>query len=498
MMRQLLPFIAAVLLTACGPRIPEEYTASRSLPDIYPDYINVTVPVNIAPLTFEMNGGADEMVARYTVGDTEYLFGGDKIQPDEDDWRALTALARDKAMTVEVYARHDDQWMRYKPFNILVSNDSIDAWLSYRLISPSYVGYEELTISQRCLENYDERVIYDNMLCSVEGAGQCINCHHYQQYNPGRMQFHARQNQGGTVIVYDGKVQKINMRNDSLISTGVYPAWHPWLKLIVYSTNKPHQSFHVTNPNKIEVFDSESDMIAYDVEKNEVTHIENAPNEFEVFPFWAPDGKTLYYCSAHFERKDSTGSVTEVVERGMELKYNLYKKAFNPETMQFGERQLVFDAAALNLSATLPRISPDGRWLVFTMASYGVFHIWHRDADLWVMDLRTGSVRPMKECNSPETESYHAWSSNGRWLVISSRRDDGNYTRPFFSHVDKDGKASKPFELPTADPDYHRQFLKCYNVPEFTKSPVTIKPQDFADVLKKEGVAVKYVPRLHR
>jgi hypothetical protein len=104
----------------------------------------------------------------------------------------------------------------------------------------------------------------------------------------------------------------------------------------------------------------------------------------------------------------------------------------------------------------------------------------------------------MKECNSPETESYHAWSSNGRWLVISSRRDDGNYTRPFFSHVDKDGKASKPFELPTADPDYHRQFLKCYNVPEFTKSPVTIKPQDFADVLKKEGVAVKYVPRLHR
>ena len=77
--------------------------------------------------------------------------------------------------------------------------------------------------------------------------------------------------------------------------------------------------------------------------------------------------------------------------------------------------------------------------------------------------------------------------------MFSSRRDDGTFTRPFFAHVGKDGKWSKPFELPQADPDYHRQFLRCYNIPEFMRGPVTISPQTFADLLKGDGEPVKYV-----
>jgi hypothetical protein len=105
-------------------------------------------------------------------------------------------------------------------------------------------------------------------------------------------------------------------------------------------------------------------------------------------------------------------------------------------------------------------------------------------------------VRPLKELNSSDTESYHTWSSNSRWLVFSSRRDDGVYTRPFFAHVNADGKFDKPFELPKADPDFHRQFMKCYNIPEFMRGPVSIAPQTFADVLKGEGEPVKYVRQL--
>ena len=486
-------FLPLFVLISCGPRVPDDYTTSNEQPDIYPDYKEVTVPVNMAPLTFEMDREAESMVARFTAGDEKVLCGGDKIQPDEDDWQRLVAQATGKAIGVEVYARHDGQWTKYKPFNIYVSGDSIDPYLSYRLICPSYVSYEELTINQRCLENYDERVIYDNMLCSMEGEGngQCINCHNYQQYNPGRMQFHARQHLGGTVIAYDGKIKKVNMRNDSILSAGVYPAWHPWLNLIVYSTNNTSQTFQVTDPNKIEVFDSESDLIAYDVERNEVTNM-------EVFPFWAPDGKTLYYCSAHFEYADSTDHGKDIIKRRKEVKYNIYSKKFDPETMTFGERHLVFDAAGLDMSATLPRVSPDGRWLVFTMGKYGVFHIWHRDADLWVMDLHTSTPRPLSEVNSRDTESYHSWSSNGRWLVFSSRRYDGEYSRPFFAHLGKDGKWGKPFELPCSDPDRHRQLMRSYNVPEFMSGAVEISPQTFADALKGDGEPVKYVPRLSK
>ncbi len=488
--------LCLAMMGCSGPSVPEVFTESKDLPKIYPDYTNVTIPMNIAPLTFELDEVVDEMIARYAVGDKELVFEG-KAQPQMDDWRVLTEKAKGGAMTVDVYARRADQWTHYKPFNIFVSPDSIDSYLSYRLIYPSFVDYKTLTISQRCLENYDESVIYDNVLCGLEKDRQCINCHSYQQYNPERMQFHARQNFGGTIIAYDGHIKKVDMKNDSILSAGVYPAWHPWLKLIVYSTNMTAQSFHTTHHNKIEVYDSESDLIAYDIDKGEVTNLENDANELEVFPAWAPDGKTLYYCSAHFEWKDSAlTKVDEIIKRSQEIKYNIYRKRFNPETMAFGPRELVFSADSLHKSATLPRISPDGRYLMFALAEYGVFHIWHHDADLWLLDLQTGQARALQEINSPDTESYHSWSSNGKWVVFSSRRDDGTYTRPFFAHIDNNGHGTKPFELPSADPDYHRQFMRCYNIPEFMHGPVTTKPQTFAEILKGEGTPVKYVQKL--
>jgi hypothetical protein len=485
-------------VVGCGsPSLPDSFSETNRLPKIYPDYTDVTVPINIAPLTFQLDEAADEMIARYAVGDEEVVCAG-KAQPDADQWRMLADKAKGAAITVDVYSRTAQQWTHYKPFSIFVSPDSIDSYLSYRLIFPSFVSYEALTINQRCLENYDEAVIYDNVLCSFEKDGQCINCHHYQQYNPNRMQFHARQNKGGTVIAYDGKIKKVNMRNDSILSAGVYPAWHPWLNLIVYSTNKTAQSFHTVDHNKIEVYDTQSDLIAYDVEKGEVTNLENDSTELEVFPAWAPDGKTLYYCSAHYEKRDSSLSKgQEITKRAKELKYNIYSKSFDPQTMTFGPRQLVFAADSIDKSATLPRLSPDGRYLLFAVAEFGVFHIWHHDADLWLMDLQTGAAGPAAELNSPDTESYHSWSSNGKWVVFSSRRDDGTYTRPFFAHTDGNGKFTKPFELPSADPAYHRQFMRCYNIPEFMRGPVTITPQTFADVLKGDGEPVKYVHVLH-
>ena len=499
MMRHLFTIIAsALLLTACGPELPTKFAESQSLPMIYPDYTDVTIPVNLAPLTFQMDVPADEMAARFACGDQQLICSGSKIQPDATDWQTLVEAAKGRAITVDVYASVKGQWTHYKPFKIYVSPDSIDPYISYRLIAPSYVTYNDLTISQRCLENYDESVVYDNMLCTDGSQGQCINCHNYQNYNPNRMQFHARQNMGGTIVAYDGDIRKINMRNDSLLAAGVYPAWHPWLKLIVYSTNLTHQTFHTVNPNKIEVFDTRSDLMAFDIEKNEVTNLESGMGELEVFPCWSPDGKAIYYCSAHLEYHDSIDEGQEYMMRAEQVKYNIYKKDFDPDSRAFGPRQLVFDAAALDKSATLPRISPDGRYLMFAMARYGVFHIWHRDADLCLIDLKTGHARTMKEINSDDVESYHSWSSNGRWVVFSSRRYDGNFTRPFFAHIDQRGRGAKPFELPQSDPDYHRQFLRSYNIPEFMSGPVTIGPQAFARVLSGEGEPVKYVTRLSK
>ena len=497
-----LAVVLLALLSCRQAQVPGQYRQLSTDPKIYPDYIGVTIPVNMAPLCFELMTAADDAVTRYTCGDRELVCGGLKARPELDEWKALTASASGKSIRVEVFAEKGGQWVGFKPFDIYVSPDSIDPWMSYRLISPSFVSYEELSINQRCLENFDERIIVDNMLCSTEAGGQCINCHSYQQYNPERMQFHARQTCGGTVISYDGKLWKVDMQHDSLLSAGVYPAWHPTERLIAYSTNKTMQSFHTADANKIEVLDSESDLILLDIDANSISTVEQQPHELEIFPAWSPDGRELYFCSAHFEYRNDSVDLEEITLRAQELKYNIYRKSFDPKTRQFGPRQTVFRADSLvtptdslGLSATLPRISPDGRWLLFTVGQWGCFHIWHHDADLWLMDLASGEARPLEACNSDDTESYHSWSSNGRWIVFSSRRNDGVFTRPFIAHIDAEGHAAKPFELPTADPDRHRQLLKSYNVPELMHGPVSLTPRQAAQALKSDGRPVGYATR---
>lgn len=492
-----LPLLAALVLTACGgAQVPSSFTENGKLPKIYPDYENVTVPVNIAPLSLELMTPAEDVVTRYSFGSNEIVCGGRKAEPDLDEWKQLTAAAKGHAIKVDIYAQQQGQWSHFKAFNIYVSPDSIDPYISYRLIAPSYVTYEELTINQRCLENYDESVIYNNMLASTEEKGQCINCHNCQQGNPNRFQFHARQNHGGTLVDYDGKLTKVNMKNDSTISAGVYPAWHPWKKLIAYSTNRTMQSFHTRDLNKVEVLDSQSDLILYDLEHNTVQTIRADSSEFEVFPCWSPDGKYLYYCSAHFEYKDTIPHATEAIMRAQEIKYSVYRLPFNDKTMTFGPRETVLDAAGQGKSATFPRISPDGRFLLTSIGGWGCFHVWHRDADLWMTDLKSGKSWPLTQANSPCAESYHEWSSNGRWIMFSSRRTDGNFTRPFIAHIDKNGHASKAFELPQRDPDYHRQFLKSYNVAVFMRGPVTVDPKQIASTLRNDNVEpVKYKGR---
>lgn len=530
----------SLFFIACSPSVPDSFVEVDTLPTIYPDYIDVTVPGNIAPLHFHIDHEAEaaNFVTRITVGAEEWAIEGEDVRPGISRWKQMkdAALNADGQITIEVFIQQDGRWQRRKPFNITVSKDSIDPYISYRLISPSYVTYEDLTINQRCLENFDESLIYGNMINSDEENGQCINCHHAQWYNPDRIQFHVRQYLGGTVIAYDGKLQKINLKTDSTISAGVYPTWHPTKPWIVYSTNSTGQSFHTRDTQKIEVQDTKSNLIFYNLETNEVTPITRDTTDLDCFPFWSPDGKYIYYVSCHWERRDTMQMDFEFIKHYKDVQYNLYRKPFDEKTLTFGPRELMYDAIARNRSVTLPRVSPDGRWLMFTEGLFGIFHIWHNDADLFLMDLTQAkpteptpvtrfntknlpdeyyaqtknnveldnivdslneaqgvqhvlpaAIRNIQELNSRDVESWHCWSSNGTWVIFSSRRDDGNFTRPFIAHHDGNGHFSRPFELPQDNPQYHRQFMRSYNIPEFLTGPVTIKPQEFAKVVKNDA-----------
>lgn len=492
--------IIGMMMTSCsGPSVPSDATKTGKAPSIYPDYTGVTVPSNLCPTNFMLTD-CDEAVARLSFGELSFTYGEDnKVVIDEDEWKQLCAAAAgdSKGITVEVYGRKDDKWLSYNSFPIYVAKDTIDPYISYRIIQPSYVAYEDLAIVQRNITSYEESDIYNNQMLHSEENGQCINCHSFKNNSTDNMLFHMRQYCGGTMIVHNGEIKKLDLKTDSTISAGVYPAWNPKADVIAFSTNITRQIFHTKNPAKIEVLDYESDLVLYDLEKNEISTISNGKEDLECFSTWSPDGKTLYYTSAYLLHADSIAKAKKMQSHYTELKYNIYSRSFDLNTHKFGEPQLVFDAKSMDKSATLPRVSPDGRYLTFSLGNYGCFHVWHKDADVCIIDL-SDSAHPFvdtKSINSPESESYPSFSSNGRWIMVDSRRIDGNYTRPYIAYFDAQGKCHKAFEVPQKDPELNLLLLRSYNRPEFMKEKVKITPQQFAAKAKEDAEKAKYVSK---
>ena len=483
--------VAMMLLASCvsHPDVPSSSKEAKCLPAIFPDYCNVTVPYNIAPLNFMLPADEYEVcVARFTMPDgQQQTYGhGVKVQIPESEWHDMLNAAKGKSIKVEVWGQKDSEWLSFNPFEIHVAEEPIDDYISYRLIEPSYVAWSFMEIAQRNLTSFEESQIFNNEITMNDRKiGQCINCHSYQNYKTDNMLFHVRLSNAGTVIVNDGKVSRVNLKRDYTISGGVYPAWHPTAKLIAFSTNKTRQAFHTAHPNKIEVYDEASDLILYDVETDSVQVVSNDSTLLEVYPTWSPDGKYLYYCKSvplpeELRDKDIRAFYQKV-------QYNLYRRSFDLATHGFGDEELIYDAASQNKSATLPRISPDGRYLLFAKGQYGCFHIRHYDADIVCMPLdeQYPSELDLTKLNSEGfQDSYPSWSSNGHWIMVASRREDGNYCRVYFSYF-SNGKAEKAFLLPQEDPEQNTFLLKSYNRPEFMVEPVRISVEEFSKVFDK-------------
>ena len=481
---------ALLLLSSCAshPDVPSSAKEAKCLPAIYPDYCNVTVPCNIAPLNFMLPADQYEAcVARFTTPDGKQQTYGDgvKVQIPEEEWHAMLDASKGKSIKVEVWGQKEGEWLSFTPFEIFVADQPIDEYLSYRLIEPSYVAWTFMEIAQRNLTTFEETQIFNNEITmNNREKGQCVNCHSYQNYKTDNMLFHVRLANAGTVIVNDGKISKVNLKRDYTISSGVYPSWHPTAKLIAFSTDLTRQAFHTSNPNKIEVYDLASDLILYDVETDSVSVVSNDSTLLEVYPTWSPDGKYLYYCKSvplPEEMRDKDIRTTYP-----KIQYNIYRRSFDVATHIFGDEELVYDAASNDKSATLPRISPDGRYLLFAQGQYGCFHIRHNDGDIVCMplDAETPTFLDLSNLNSEGTpDSYPSWSSNGHWIMVASRREDGNFCRVYFSYF-KDGKVSKAFLLPQEDPEHNTFLLKSYNRPEFMVEPVKISVNEFSKVFE--------------
>ena len=108
-----------------------------------------------------------------------------------------------------------------------------------------------------------------------------------------------------------------------------------------------------------------------------------------------------------------------------------------------------------------------------------------------MMDLQTGVIDTLSVVNSNKSDTYHSWSSNSRWFVFASKRDDGLYGKPYFCYVDSNGKAHKPFCLPQQHPSFYDNTLKSFNAPELGKGKLPFDVDDVARAMKQEAEPFK-------
>lgn len=453
------------LLTACTESVTDAVKVDR-LPKIYPDYTGVTIPAGIAPLDFNVEENGTEKVDVTVRGSRggEMHTQGEWAEWDIDEWHQLTKDNIGGKLAVTVCDKNGEgQWHQYRTFDIYISKYSLDDYgLTYRRIQPGYEVGGNIGIYQRDIHTFNEEA----MMTETALPGRCFNCHTPNRANPKQLTLQVRGEGGGTLVQKDCKQTWINTKTDSTKAAGSYAYWHPDGRYCAYAVNSVHQSFFTDKDRNLEVYHLFGDVMVLDTETNELilSPLLSTP-DVEIFPAFSADGNTLYY---------STSQNCNVPAEYEKVKCSLCKIAFDPKTGQFGNKvDTLLNGPTTNKSYVLVRPSYDGRWLMYCVADRCNFPISQRESDLWLMNLRTGETRAIKEVNTNESESYHNWSSNSRWFVYSSKGENGMYSLAYMASVDDNGRVTKPFLLPQRNPrKYYRDSFDSFNCPDFTLEKV--------------------------
>ena len=471
--------VALMLLGCSGHDFADAVDGSAGPLVIYPDYKEVTIPANIAPLNFryamkDIRGAK----TTFTLGERSVTLKGTEVEWRLGAWKAFLADAAGQTVTVSAEAVVDgqpvsDRWSFY------VSEDAVDGWLTYRLIEPAYQMFNEVSIMERCVENFDETTICDHTVTD----NSCMNCHVHGQQRGDYSLYYIRGPKGGSILNKDGKLRKLTLNAPGMLSGTVYGELHPSGRFGVFSTNIILPSFHAMPGRRMEVYDSASDLTVADFDNNVMINLPHVAQseKWETFPCFSADGKSVYWCVA-----DSLLVPDDLAQ----VRYDLVRADFDTSNGHISTQvDTVWSAQAHQASACHPKASPDGRWLLFTVADYGTFPLFHTESTLNLMDLETGEVRPLDEIKGDKSDTYHSWSSNSRWFVFASKRGDGTYGKPYFCHLDGDGRTTKPFVLPQKSSRFYLYNLKSFNIPDLGSSSTGMTIRDAARMFKMSNEA---------
>jgi tetratricopeptide (TPR) repeat protein len=313
----------------------------------------------------------------------------------------------------------------------------------------------------------------------LEGLHTCTNCHSFSRDGKTLgMDVDGPQNDKGTYAIASVS-PRMSIRNEDVITWNAYPDKPAGSHTIGFlSQVSPDGRYAVTTLNEevyvanfkdyrfLQVFYPTRGILAlYDRTTREMKALPGAddPRYVHTDGVWSPDGKYLVFARALARdayppgRKlaEYAGDPNEVPNQ-----YDLYRIPFNGGAG--GRPEPIAGASGNGMSNSFPKISPDGRWLVFVKCRNG--QLMRPDGELYIVPAGGGEARRLG-ANTSLMNSWHSFSPNGRWLVFSSK-SRSPYTQMFLTHLDEAGKDSPAILIENST-----AANRAVNIPEFVNLP---------------------------
>jgi tetratricopeptide (TPR) repeat protein len=178
---------------------------------------------------------------------------------------------------------------------------------------------------------------------------------------------------------------------------------------------------------------------------------------------WSSDGAYLVFARARAADPNPPGLPLARFANDpneLQIHYDLYRIPFN--NGRGGRAEPIAGASNNGLSNSFPKLSPDGRWLVYVQSRNG--QLMRPDSQLYIVPAAGGEARRMR-CNTPLMNSGHSFSPSGRWLVFSSKARSP-YTQMYLTHIDAEGNDTPPILIENST-----AANRAVNLPEFVNVP---------------------------
>jgi Flp pilus assembly protein TadD len=415
--------------------------------------------------------------------------------PDEKTWDRIKKHSITGPAKITIFGfGHDDSRHALSggEVEISTSKDPVGAPIFYRDVplmpsetekgiikplSPTAIPLIEWRL--RSIDQPESRVVLEDM-------HTCANCHSFS--GDGKtmgMDMDGPQNDKGLYAAVPLKPQTV-IRSKDMIS------WNPtgdrqfafnrvgfmsrispngrYLLTMVTSAERPlENNFYVANfldYRFLQVFyPTRGVLYWYDRETGQRHPLPGAddPDYVQTNGVWSPDGKWVVFIRAKAQDPYPAGRPIAAHANDpneIQIQYDLYKVPFN--NGKGGTAEPIAGASGNGMSNSFPKVSPDGRWIVFVEAHNGL--LMRPDRQLYIVPFEGGTTRRLR-ANMYPMNSWHSWSPNGRWLVFSSK-SRGPYTRMYLTHIDENGNDSPAIYIdnPTAA-------NRAVNLPEFVNIP---------------------------